>query len=335
MSRYSRQELFAGIGPQGQARLRAARVLIVGCGALGSSLAEQMTRAGIGKITLIDRDFVEESNLQRQSLFDEDDVAACLPKAIAAERRLRRINSQVDVRGLVLDLKAEALPGLLEGVDLVLDGTDNFETRFLINDACVQARIPWIYGACVAATGLVLLVRPTATPCLRCVLEEIPAPGGPTCDTVGIIAPIVHIVASLQVAEALKLLTGHHDALVPGLISIDVWQGRQSVMSLQAMQPTCPACRDGRYDALRSASQETTLCGRGAVQISPARPMAGGLEALAARLAPLGAVKVNDYLLRFTAPEGELVVFADGRAIVKGIIDTAQARRIYTQYVGN
>jgi adenylyltransferase/sulfurtransferase len=334
--RYSRQELFAGIGPQGQARIRKARVLVVGCGALGSSLAETMTRAGVGSLTIVDRDYVEESNLQRQSLFEEEDAARGLPKAAAAERHLRRINSDVTVRGIVADLASDNAEKLVAGVDLVLDGTDNFETRFLVNDVCIRAGIPWVYGACVGSYGLALLVRPRVSPCLRCVLEEMPAPGsGPTCDTAGVVAPIVHVIAGIQSAEALKVLAGRTESLLPGVVSVDLWQGHFEVMDLRGKAPWCPACTEGRFDYAASAASSTVLCGRDAVQVRAPRGTRIDLETLAARLSPAGRVTANDYLVRFAAPDGELVVFADGRAIVKGVKDASQARGLYAKYVGS
>lgn len=336
MSRYSRQELFAGIGRDGQARLRAARVALVGCGALGSSLAEIMVRAGVGSLTLVDRDFVEESNLQRQSLFTEDDVARGLPKAVAAEAALRRLNSDVDVRGVVADFAGDTAGELLQGADLVLDGTDNFEARFLLNDLCVRAGRPWIYGACVGSHGLALAIQPRVTPCLRCVLGEQPAPGAAaTCDTAGVIAPIVHVVAGLQAAEALKILTGRSEALLPGLVTVDLWLGQFDVLDFTGRAPSCPACTAGRYDyADRPSGASAALCGRDAVQVRPAARGALDLGALAGRLSPLGAVSSNPYLVRFRAPEAELVVFADGRAIVKGVDDAARARSLYAKYIG-
>ena len=335
--RYSRQELFFGIGREGQERIRAARVAVVGCGALGSVLAETMARAGVGGLTVIDRDFLELSNLQRQSLFDEDDVARGLPKAAAAEARLRRINSDVDVRGLVADLAADNAATLLRGATLVLDGTDNFETRFLLNDVCVREGIPWVYGACVGAYGLALLVRPRVTPCPRCVLE-MPAPGsGPTCDTSGVVAPIVHVVAGIQSAEALKVLAGRTDAFLPGIVTVDLWQGTFDVMDLRGQAPSCPACTAGRYDYADAAGTglSTVLCGRDAVQVRPPPGTRVDLPALAGRLAAAGDVTANEYLVRFRAGEGEMVVFADGRAIVKGVTDAAQARSVYARYVGS
>lgn len=335
--RYSRQELFAGIGAEGQARVRASRVVIVGCGALGSSLAETMVRAGVGSARVIDRDYVEPSNLQRQSLFEESDAAQGLPKAVAAERRLRALNSDVAVEGVVADVAGDNAAALLAGASLVLDGTDNFETRFLLNDLCLRASVPWVYGACVGAYGLALAIRPRVSPCLRCLLEEMPAPGsGPTCDTAGVIAPIVQVIAGVQAAEALKLLAGREEALLPGVVTIDLWRGTFETMDLRGRAPWCPACTESRYDYLGTGTgASATLCGRDAVQIRPETRTRLDLPALAGRLARVGTVRANEYLVRFTAPEAELVVFEDGRAIVKGIDEPARARSLYAKYVGS
>lgn len=335
--RYSRQELFAGIGPEGQARLRASSVAIAGCGALGSALGDMMVRAGVGRVRLIDRDFVEASNLQRQTLFDEADAAAGLPKAVAAERRLRALNSDVTVEGVVADLAPDNAAALIGDAALVLDGTDNFETRFLLNDLCLREGRPWVYGACVGAHGLALAIRPRVTPCLRCLLDEMPAPGsGPTCDTVGVIGPIVHVIAGVQGGEALKLLAGREESLLAGLVTIDLWQGTFETMDLRGRAPWCPACVERRYDYLGAgASSSAALCGRDAVQVRPEAGAEVDLGALAARLAPSGEVRANEYLLRFRAPEAELVVFRDGRAIVKGVSEPARARSLYAKYVGS
>ena len=337
-TRYSRQELFAGLGREGQARLGKARVAVVGCGALGTVVSEMMVRAGVGAVTVIDRDFVEESNLQRQSLFDEQDVARGLPKAAAAEAHLRALNSEVEVRGIVTDLVPDNAARLLEGADLVLDGTDNFETRFLVNDVCVREGRPWVYGACVGSYGLALLVRPGVSPCLRCLLEERPAPGsGPTCDTVGVVAPIVHVVAGIQSAEALKLLAGRTESLLPGLVTVDLWQGQFDVLDLRGRAPWCPGCTRQEFDyaAVGPAGASAVLCGRDAVQVRPGRDAQVDLGALAGRLGPAADVRIaNEHLVRFVVPEAELVVFRDGRAIVKNVRDTAQARSLYAKYVG-
>lgn len=335
MSRYSRQELFSGIGRPGQARLRAATAAVVGVGALGSVLAELLARAGVGRLILIDRDFVEESNLQRQSLFTEADAARGLPKARAAEAHLRAINSEVALVAQVADLSADNAEGLLAGADVVLDGSDNFEARFLVNDFCLRAGVPWIYGACVGSYGLALAVRPGVTPCLRCLLEEMPAPGSsPTCDTAGVVAPIVHVVAGVQAGEALKLLAGRAEDLLPGMLTADLWAGVFDVMDLAQRRPSCPACTLGRFEAADAAPRSAVLCGRDAIQIRPARDAAIDLAELAGRLAAVGSVVKNDYLVRFTARDADLAVFADGRAIVKGVKDAAQARGVYAKYVG-
>jgi molybdopterin/thiamine biosynthesis adenylyltransferase len=337
VTRYSRQELFPGIGEEGQRRIRRSRVLVVGCGALGSSLAETMTRAGVGELTVVDRDFVEESNLQRQSLFTEEDAQKSLPKAKAAEARLLKINSEVKVRGLVMDLTGENAEALLPSTDLVLDGTDNFETRFLLNDLCVREGIPWIYGACVGSYGLALLVRPKISPCLRCVLEDLPAPGsGETCDTAGVVGPIVQVIAGIQGGEALKILSGRTESLLAGIVSVDLWQGVFDVMDLRGQKPWCPACTEGRFDYLGARSSSAVLCGRDAIQIRPAPGTHLDLGTLAGRLAGLGRVILsNEYLLRFAAKEGELVVFEDGRTLVRGVSDIAAARSLFSKYVGN
>jgi adenylyltransferase/sulfurtransferase len=336
--RYSRQERFVGIGPEGQRRLGAARVAVVGCGALGSVLSEQMVRAGVGSVTLIDRDFVEPSNLHRQSLFDEEDAAAGLPKAIAAETHLRRLNSEVEVKGVIADLAADNALELLEGASLILDGTDNFETRFLVNDVCLREGIPWVYGACVGSYGLALLVRPHVTPCLRCLLEEMPPPGsGPTCDTAGVVAPIVHVVAGIQAAEALKLLAGREESLNRGLVAVDLWKGTFEVMDLSGRAPSCPSCTEGRYDYAEVGATvgSTVLCGRDAVQVRPPRGTRVDLPELARRLTGLGQVSANDYLVRMRTGDAEMVIFGDGRAIVRGVTDPAQARSLYSKYVGS
>jgi len=336
VTRYSRQERFPPIGPEGQERLRSARVLVVGCGALGSALAETMVRAGVGGLTVVDRDIVEASNLQRQALFDEEDAARARPKAVAAEARLRRLNSDVTVRGIVADVDPTNADGLVRETELVLDGTDNFETRYLVNDVCLKARVPWIYGACVAAHGTALAVRPGRTPCLRCVIGERPAPGSAeTCDTVGVVGPIVQVVAGVQAAEALKLLVADEEALLPGLVTVDLWAGTFEVMDLRGREPWCPSCVEQRFDyASSTARASSVLCGRDAVQLRGEAKATVDLQALAARLRPAGEVMSNDHLVRFRSPDAELVVFADGRAIVKGVADVARARSVYARYVG-
>jgi adenylyltransferase/sulfurtransferase len=336
MSRYSRQELFSGIGEEGQARIRASRVLLVGCGALGSALGEMLTRAGVGALTIVDRDFVEESNLQRQTLFSEEQARLGAPKAKVAETRLLEINGEVALKGVVADFASENARELVRGMDLVLDGTDNFETRFLLNDVALAEGVPWIYGACVGSYGLALLVRPRVSPCLRCVLGEMPLAGsGPTCDTAGIVLPIVQVVAGIQGAEALKVLSGRTERLSPGVVSVDLWDGTFHVMDLRGKPPWCPLCTEGRYDYLEKPSSSAVLCGRDAVQLRPPAGSRVDLPALSERLSRLGRVVLNDYLLRFLGPEGEIVVFGDGRALVKGVADVSRARSLFSKYVGN
>jgi adenylyltransferase/sulfurtransferase len=338
MERYSRQILFAGIGAEGQARLGAAQVLIVGCGALGSAQAEALARAGVGRLRIADRDFVEESNLQRQTMFTEQDARERVPKAVACARRIKEINGDVTVAAEVLDVHQGNIERLIKDCDLVLDGTDNFATRYLINDACVKHEVNWIYGAAVGAHGVTMTVRPHTSPCLRCIFEEQPpAASAPTCDTAGVIMPIISIVAAVQVSEALKLLTGHVEALHNSLMQFDVWRNEWRRIKLAAPAPDCPTCALGRYETLAAEAGDfaAVLCGRNAVQIAPRHNAPVDLPALAARLRATGEVKVNDYLLRLQAGEYELTVFKDARAIIRGTDDVQTARTLYARYVGN
>jgi molybdopterin-synthase adenylyltransferase len=334
--KYSRQMLFSGIGPEGQERLLASRAAVVGCGAIGAAVANLLVRAGVGRLRIIDRDFVEPSNLQRQMLFDESDASQALPKAVAAERKLRSINSSVAVEGVVADLSPGNVEELLRGFDLLLDGTDNFETRFLLNDFAVKTARPWIYAAGVASYGLTMMIRPGVTPCLACLLET--AGGGQgleeTCDTIGVLGPIVNLIASLEVAEALKLLAGREQALHGRLISCDVWSGHLQSIRV-ARNPECRACakRDFRY-LEGEAQPHITMCGRDSVQIHE-RSRILDLHALGLRLSSIvGDVRQNDFLLRFRVPPYEMAVFADGRAILKGTKDPAVARSLYARYIG-
>ncbi|PYT11768.1 MAG: thiamine biosynthesis protein ThiF [Acidobacteria bacterium] len=336
-ARYSRQILFEEIGPEGQARLMDARVALVGCGALGTVQASLLVRAGVGHLRIIDRDFVEESNLQRQILFDEEDVRAILPKAVAAEKKLRATNSLVDVEGLVEDLNASSIGRLLTGFDLVLDATDNFDARFLLNDYCVKTATPWIYGACVGSYGLTFPILPGDTACLRCVFESAPPPGlSPTCDTAGVLGPIVGVVASLQVAEALKILSGRLERVSRRISVVDVWEGRQSQIDLPAREPACPCCGKREFPYLEGAlgSDTATLCGRNAVQIRRRDGVRLDLDEVARRLGPIGTVEKNRFLLRADIDAYRLTVFADGRAIVSGTTDAAVAKSLYSRYVG-
>jgi adenylyltransferase/sulfurtransferase len=336
--RYSRQILFSGLGEDAQRRLLASRAVVIGCGALGAVHVETLARAGVGALRLVDRDVVELSNLHRQILYPERDAREGIPKAVAAARRVREINSVVEVEGIVEDVAPLTVERLLDGADVVLDATDNFETRFLVNDAASKAGVPWVYGAVVGAEGLTMTIRPGATPCLRCVFETMPAPGtAPTCDTAGVVMPAVAAVASVQAIEAIKLLAGRESALHGGLLRIDLWETRFTRVSLDGLleRGDCPVCHEKRYEHLDASGQTaTTLCGRNAVQISAARGTRLDLGALAERLRAAGEVKANDYLVRFRTGDVEMTVFADARSIIKGVTDPAAARTLYARYVG-
>lgn len=339
LSRYSRQMLFAPVGEAGQKRLKYSRVALVGCGALGSVLANTLARAGVGYLRIIDRDFIELNNLQRQVLFDEHDLAQNLPKAEAAARKLRKINSAVEVDGVIADLRPENAEALLTDVDLLLDGTDNFETRFLVNDVAVKHGLPWVYGAVLGSEGVVMPVLPGETACLRCVWEEMPPPGTtPTCDTAGVLAPAVEVVASLQAVEAMKILMGRIAEVSRALVSIDVWRGQFRSLGMQAAleQGTCACCRRREFEFLegKHASASTTLCGRDAVQVTPAAGARVNFQEIAARVGGRARPASNAFLLRFTIDAYQVTLFADGRAIIKGTSDPAAARSVYAKYIG-
>jgi molybdopterin/thiamine biosynthesis adenylyltransferase len=338
-SRYSRQILFGDIGIEGQQRLTENLAVILGCGALGTVHAEALCRAGVGRLRIIDRDFVEESNLQRQTLFTEDDARAVLPKAVAAQRRLGQINSEVRVEALVADINANNIESLVQGATCILDATDNFETRFLINDAAIKHQIPWVYGAAVGSYGVSMTVLPRQTPCLRCVLEKLPAPGSsPTCDTAGVLSPIVNVIASVQVAEALKILSGNIRRINRRMLCFDVWENsyRQIEIANVRDEGDCPCCQLRRFEFLEGVgnSAATTLCGRDSVQISVRQGSGLNLKELAQRLKAVGKVQINEFLLRLTVDQFEIAVFPDGRGIVRGTKDAQVARSLYAKYVG-
>jgi molybdopterin/thiamine biosynthesis adenylyltransferase len=337
LDRYTRQSTLREIGEQGQRQLLASSVAIVGCGALGTHIADGLVRAGVGHVRVIDRDLIELSNLQRQVLFDEADVAAGLPKAVAAADKLRRINSQVQVEAVVADVNPDNVEALLGDVALVLDGTDNFETRLLINDACVKHDIPWIYGGVVATYGMTMTIIPHQTPCFRCLLDELPAPGTtPTCDTAGVLGTAAAVIAALEVTEGLKLLAGRVDALRRELLYVDVWHGEVRRLTLDKGGAPCPACDQGefRYLDAREGSWATSLCGRDAVQVNIRRDVRVSFPQLAQRLASTGEVTFNDYMLRLRVDGYELNLFPDGRAIMVGCTDPAMARALYARYIG-
>lgn len=341
VSRYAKQELFAPIGRPGQARLGAARVLVVGCGATGGVLAAMMARAGVGMLRIVDRDFVELSNLQRQVLFDESDAAARVPKAIAAAERLRAINSEIVIEPHVADVCSENILELYRDCDLILDGTDNFETRFLMNDAALALGRPWIYTGVIGGMGQSLAILPGRGGCLRCVMDGPPLAGTvETCDTAGVVGPAVAAVAGLSAATALKLLTSPGEVREPKLQIFDVWGGTLRSVGLTSVRSAggCAACRDGERRWLQGSggARSAILCGRNAVQISPERPGSLDLEALAGRLASAGPTTANPYLVRHrtSEPDCEVTIFRDGRAIIQGTEDVSVGRGIYARVVG-
>jgi molybdopterin/thiamine biosynthesis adenylyltransferase len=336
--RYSRQTRFAPLGPDGQAKLAAARVAVVGCGALGSVVAMTLARAGVGFLRLVDRDIPELSNLPRQVLFDEADVAAGLPKAVAAAGRLATINSQIAIEPVVADLSAANAADLLGGCDVIVDGSDNFEARFLVNEVACRRRVPWVHGGAIGAEGRVLAIVPGRTACLRCLIPEPPAAGSlPTCDTAGIIGPAAVVVGAVEAAEAIKLVVGAPEAASNRLLVCDLWSNVWRTVDLAPLVAAgCPTCRAADYPWLegRLGGRPTPLCGRDAVQV----PSAGGgvdLTAVAARLALVGTVVANRWIVRADVEEGiQLAVFADGRAIVTGTREEARARAIVSRYLG-
>jgi molybdopterin-synthase adenylyltransferase len=333
--RYSRQILFRGIGAEGQKRLAATHVVVVGCGATGSAVASLLARAGVGTIRIIDRDYVEPSNLQRQTLFDETDARESLPKVIAAARRIATFNSQIIVEPKVADLTPENIESLLEGAELILDGTDNFETRYLVNDYAVKARVPWIYAAAVGSYGATLNVIPEETACLACVFPDSPQGIIETCETVGVLGSAVNLVASIETAEALKLLVGSAEKMRRTLLSWDVWTNERAEIQAANPRAGCRACGERDFVHLEGEGRpHITLCGRNSVQIHERhRPVDFG--EMSERLKPHGTVRHNDFVLKFWREPYEMTLFSDGRAIIKGTTDTGVARSLYARFVGS
>lgn len=341
--RYSRQVLFAPIGEQGQQHLARGHAVIVGVGATGAAAASLLARAGVGRLSLIDRDYVEPSNLQRQVLFDEEDARECLPKAEAARRHLARVNSGICVSAQIADFTPRNAETLVTDADIVLDCTDNFETRYLINDLCVRDGRPWIYAAAVGAYAATMNILPRSankdspfepTACLACLFPASPTGNVETCDTAGILSTAVNFAASLQVTEALKLLTGQPERMRRTLLACDLWTGERSEVAASSPRPDCEVCSARRFRALAGEGRAPiTLCGRNAVQIHEhARPV--DLAALARRLEPLGEVRANGLLLRFRTPPHTITIFPDGRALVQGTTDVGRARSLYARYIG-
>ena len=335
--RYSRQILFRGIGGMGQQKLASSRAAIVGCGATGSALAGLLARAGVGTLRIIDRDYIEPSNLQRQSLFDEADAAQSLPKAIAAARKLSSFNSEIAVDPRVDDLTPSNIEATLEGQDLILDGTDNFETRYLINDYAINRSLPWIYSAAVGSYAVTLNVIPEQTACLSCIFPDSPRGIVETCETSGILNSTVNLVASIAATEALKILI--HGVTPPDLrktlLSFDLWTNENAEISAAKPRPGCRAC--GEHDFVHLAGEgrpHITLCGRNSVQIHERqRPI--DFAEMDRRLQPHGIVRHNDFVLKFWHEPYEMTLFPDGRAIIKGTTDTAVARSLYARYIGS
>jgi len=340
--RYSRQILFEPIGEDGQRRLDQSRAVLIGCGALGTVLANTLVRAGVGFLRICDRDFIEPNNLQRQVLFDETDIRDNLPQAQAAANRLSRINSAVQLEPCVTDVNHTNIAQLVDVADVILDGTDNFETRYLINDVAVERNKPWVYGAVIGSTGLVMPVLPGETPCMRCVFDTAPPPEmSPTCDTAGVIGPAVNVIASLQAVEAIKILIGRRDVVSRTLASVDVWTGRVvqlNVGTRPAVDCTCCQKRDFPYLTGTMTSGTTTLCGRDAVQINPSSGRDGAVDfaRIAGKLASVasGDIKHNRFLLKAQVDRYELTVFRDGRVIIKGTQSADEARSVYARYIG-
>ncbi|EFH89398.1 UBA/THIF-type NAD/FAD binding protein [Ktedonobacter racemifer DSM 44963] len=338
LERYSRQTLFGPIGKEGQERLHASTIAIIGCGALGTVLATNLCRSGIGHLTIADRDYIELNNLQRQILFDEEDVARHLPKAIAAVEKLHKVNSEITIEARVEDIQAESIEELVRQSDLVIDATDNFETRYLLNDACIKHQRPWIYSGVIASYGVTMNILPGETPCLRCVFPEMPLPGTtPTCDTAGVLNGIVGAISGIASTEALKILL-QSEKISRDLVWMDLWENTAERIALPR-QPDCPACGEHHYEFLDAevGSVTTTLCGRNAVQVRSTFGKSGGrldFAALAERLASVGEVQYNDFLLRCVIDGYELTIFPDARSIIKGTDDEQVARSLYARFIG-
>jgi molybdopterin-synthase adenylyltransferase len=340
-SRYDRQARFAPLGEDGQRQLATSRVLVCGCGALGSVISETLVRAGVGFVRIVDRDFLELNNLQRQVLYDEQDVADALPKAIAAANKLRRINSEIDIEPVVADVSHCNIAQLADDVDVIVDGTDNFATRFLVNDYTVKHGKPWIYGGSIGAEGQTMTIIPGETACLACLMAELPPPGTtPTCDTAGVIAPIIGVIASIESAEALKILSGHQEAVSRRLTIVDLWDNQIRHVDLTKLQQNgdCRVCKRREFVWLagEQGASSAVLCGRNAVQLSAPPGMTISLPSLATQLASIGGrLQQNDFLLRLYVDDYILSVFPDGRTIVGGTNDIAVARTLHARYIGS
>lgn len=339
LERYSRQVLLQQIGEDRQKLLMNSTVVVVGCGALGTISSSYLVRAGIGQIRIIDRDFIEENNLQRQVLFDESDISENLPKAIAAQKKLQKINSKVMVEGIVTDINYSNIDELTKDADIIIDGTDNFETRFLINDYCIKNNKPWVYGACIGSKGVVMNIIPSKTPCLRCVFETMPQIGSfPTCDTAGVIGPIAGIIASFQVAEAIKIIIGDYASVNRNLLEIDIWETKFKQIDISELKDinNCQTCKLHKYEFLEAETGIMTsfLCGKNAVQVMSRSVGNIDLRQLEQRLGSIADVNCNAFMLKFKVKDHSFTVFADGRAIITGTADPITARSLYSKYLG-
>ena len=340
LDRYIRQVRYAPLGEDGQRKLLGSRALLCGCGALGSVLANTLARAGVGHLRLVDRDFLETNNLQRQVLYDEADVAAGLPKAVAAQAKLKKINSAIEIEAIVADVDHTNIASLVEGVDVILDGTDNFETRFLLNDASIRFGIPWVYGGCIGDDGQTMTIIPDETPCLHCLYLDGPPPPGTTatCDSAGILAPIINVIASLQANEAIKILSGNKQNASRDLQIFELWDNRNRQVKLASLKEVdCPTCKRREFPWLEGklGSHTAILCGRNAVQLSFPDRESISLDALAQKLNGIGRVTQNRFLLRMEVDEYLITAFPDGRAIIGGTEDIAEAKTVYAKYIGS
>ena len=331
MKRYEKHMLLKEIGKEGQKKLLSSSIMIVGCGALGNAVANSLARAGVGKIKVVDRDYVEIDNLHRQILFDEKDAKERKPKAIAVAEKLRSINSEIEIIPIIADVNSSNIEKLINDIDLIIDGTDNMETRFLINDVCIKHDIPWIYGAVVATEGMTMNIMPEKTACLRCLIHELPAPGVlPTCDTVGVLNTAVNVIASLQATEAIKILVGKK--IRREAIHVDVWNGTWFPIKVKR-RAECITCGKRVFEFLEKEQVDVIiLCGRNAVQINPRKKIS--FEELNERLKNVGEVSYNEYMLRFKIDEYEFIIFEDGRTIIKGVGSKELAKSLYAKYIG-
>ncbi|HPS86143.1 MAG TPA: ThiF family adenylyltransferase [Spirochaetota bacterium] len=337
IDRYYKQTLLPQIGADGQEMLGGSTVVIAGCGALGTSLANTMVRSGVGNVVIIDRDYIDYDNLPRQILFDEEDIRKGLPKSVAAAEKLRLVNSSVNITPVVADLTSSNIEELIKGADLILDGTDNFETRFLINEASDKMKIPWVYAGVVSTYGMVYATLPGETPCFNCFINNIPAPGSfPTCATTGVLNTAVNMVTSIEATEGLKILTGRKSAISEKLIYVDVWHGLFKHFVIKKGETPCRICDEHKYEFLKTEKgvKAVSLCGHNSVQVTPSSAIGISFEELASRLRSSGEVKFNNYMMKFIIPQYEFTIFPDGRTIIKGVMDESAGKSLYAKYIG-